>query len=86
MPERTVLFCDAPGCDEVGDRFIITMGTAPPVEVIVGPNHRANSTLDEIMGWGKPARARRRRVEGHRRDTDRRSLQALLPPGVATCT
>lgn len=75
MPEKTILYCDAPGCDEEGQYETITVdGRA--YDVIVGQKHQ--KVLREMAGWGRPARAGRGTRDGRRKTTDPRRLMELL--------
>lgn len=76
MPEETVLRCDAPGCDEIGDYETFTL-EGRTYEVILGEKHRA--VLRELVEWGRPSRSRpATRQRTSRRDTSPQRLLDLV--------
>lgn len=76
MPERTILYCDAPGCEEEGTYETVTVD-GKSYDVILGPKHK--QVLRELAGWGRPSpQTRSGTVRRSRRDTDPRRLMSLL--------
>jgi hypothetical protein len=76
VPERRLLYCDAPGCDEQGEYETFTLD-GKTYKVILGPKHRA--VLEDMAKWGRQVRGARAAVQRRpRRGTDEARLLSLL--------